>query len=233
MLEIKGLCVYYGGAEALKDISLRVDDGEVVTLIGSNGAGKTTTLRTITGLKSPRAGEIWYDGENLTSRKPHQVIARGIAMVPEGRRIFPYMSVIANLLMGTHLRKDRQIDRDMESIYQRFPVLKERKSQLAGTLSGGEQQMLAIARALMSKPKLLLMDEPSLGLAPILVKQIGNIISEIHRDNISILLVEQNARMALGLSDRGYVLETGTIVMEGGAAELLKNELVKKAYLGA
>jgi len=233
MLEIKSICVNYGGAEALNNMSLNVQDGEAVTLIGSNGAGKTTALRTICGLKSPNAGEIWFNRENITSRKPHQIVEKGIAMVPEGRRVFPYMSVLANLLMGAHLRKDRGIERDVEKICNRFPVLGQRKNQLAGTLSGGEQQMLAIARALMTSPTLLLMDEPSLGLAPIMVRQIGIIISEINQDNIGILLVEQNAKVALRLSRRGYVLETGRIVIEGTSAELMNDESVKRAYLGA
>lgn len=233
LLNVKDVSIYYHKVAAVKDISLEVDEGGIVTLIGANGAGKTTTLRAICGLKHPTAGEIWYDGRRIDKLPPEKINEAGVAMVPEGRRVFPQMTVMENLHMGAFLRKDKDgIDRDLEGVFAHFPVLKEREKQMAGTLSGGEQQMLAMARALMSHPKLLLLDEPSLGLSPILVMEIAKIIKDIHAEGRTILLVEQNARLALSLADHGYVLETGNIVIEDDCKELLKNEQVKKAYLG-
>ncbi len=233
LLEIKDVSVYYHKVAAVKDISMGVEEGGIITLIGANGAGKTTTLRAICGLKHPTAGEIWFEDRRIDKLPPEKINEAGVAMVPEGRRVFPQMTVMENLSMGAFLRKDKAgIDKDMEGVFGHFPVLKERQKQMAGTLSGGEQQMLAMARALMSHPKLLLLDEPSLGLSPILVMEIAKIIKDIHEEGRTILLVEQNARLALSLADRGYVLETGKIVIQDEAKELLKNEQVKKAYLG-
>ena len=233
LFEIKDLRVNYGGAEVLKGISLELEDGEIVTLIGSNGAGKTTTLRTISGLKSPTSGEIWFEGKRIDTMLPQNVVRRGINHVPQGRELFPYMSVSENLRLGAFLRKDsNRINNDLTNLLEHFPKLKERSRQQAGTLSGGEQQMLAIACALMANPRLLLLDEPSSGLAPIMVKEIGEVVSTINQRGTSILLVEQNARLALRLAHRGYVLETGTIVLHGSAKELLRSKHVKKAYLG-
>ncbi len=234
MLELNDLYVYYGGVAALKGISLSVSKGELVALIGSNGAGKSTTLRTISGLKKPEKGEIWFDGHRIDGLTANKVAAFGIAHIPEGRRIFPYMSVFENLKMGAYLRNDQHsINKDYQMIYSHFPKLGERQRQLGHTLSGGEQQMLAIGRALMSSPRLLLMDEPSLGLSPILCQELSNIILRI-RDQlqVSILLVEQNARLALRLADRGYVLVSGEIMIKGSSKELIKSESVRKAYLG-
>jgi len=233
LLEIKDLRVHYGRAEALKGISLGVDEGAIVALIGANGAGKTTTLRTISGLKVPTTGEIWFQGKRIDGIPAHDVVKLGIAHIPEGRIVFAPMTVLDNLRMGAYLRKDRhQIDTDLDTMYEHFPVLKARRKQLAGSLSGGEQQMLAVARALMAGPKLLLMDEPSMGLSPVLVEQVGNIISDINKGGISIILVEQNARMALSLASKAYILEVGSITLEGDAQELASDERVKKAYLG-
>jgi branched-chain amino acid transport system ATP-binding protein len=233
LFEIKELRVNYGGAEVLKGISLELEDGEIVTLIGSNGAGKTTTLRTISGLKSPTSGEIWFEGKRIDTMLPQNVVRIGINHVPQGRELFPYMSVSENLRLGAFLRKDsNRINNDLTNLLEHFPKLKERSRQQAGTLSGGEQQMLAIACALMANPRLLLLDEPSSGLAPIMVKEIGEVVSAINQRGTSILLVEQNARLALRLAHRGYVLETGTIVLHGSAKELLRSKHVKKAYLG-
>lgn len=233
LLNVKDVSVYYHKVAAVKDISMGVEEGGIITLIGANGAGKTTTLRAICGLKHPTAGEIWFEGRRIDKLPPEKINEAGVAMVPEGRRVFPQMTVMENLSMGAFLRKDKAgIDKDMEGVFGHFPVLKERQKQMAGTLSGGEQQMLAMARALMSHPKLLLLDEPSLGLSPILVMEIAKIIKDIHEEGRTILLVEQNARLALSLADRGYVLETGKIVIQDEAKELLKNEQVKKAYLG-
>jgi len=233
-LEIENLSVYYGAIRALKGISLQVDDGEVVTLIGANGAGKTTTLRTISGLLRPLSGAIHFDGEELTELRPHEIVARGIIHVPEGRRVFARMDVEENLEMGAFIRSDADgIREDMERVFALFPRLKERRSQLAGTLSGGEQQMLAIGRALMARPRVLLMDEPSMGLAPVLVETIFDAISELNRtQGMTILLVEQNAHMALQIAHRGYVLETGSIVLQGTAEDLTKDPKVQAAYLG-
>jgi len=233
LFEIKDLKVSYGGAEALKGISLDVEEGEIVTLIGSNGAGKTTTLRTISGLERPTSGEIWFEGRRIERISPQDIVKAGIIHVPQGRELFPYMSVLENLKLGAFLQRDRgKIKKDLENLLEYFPRLKERSRQQAGTLSGGEQQMLAIACALMGNSRLLLLDEPSSGLSPIMVKEIGKIVSDINQRGTSILLVEQNARLALGLAHRGYVLETGTIVVQGSAKELLRSEHVKKAYLG-
>lgn len=233
LLEIKDLRVHYGRAEALKGISISVEEGTIVALIGANGAGKTTTLRTISGLKRPTSGEIWFKCKRIDRVPPHHIVKLGIGHIPEGRGVFAPMTVLDNLLMGAYLRKDRdQIDKDIDSIYQHFPILKERSKQGAGSLSGGEQQMLAVGRALMNNPKLLLMDEPSMGLSPILVADVGNIIRDINRTGITIILVEQNARMALELANKAYVLEVGSITLKGDAKELANDERVKKAYLG-
>lgn len=233
MLKINNLHVYYGQIHALKGISLEVKSGEIVTLIGGNGAGKTTTLRTISGLLTPKEGEIVYQGKSTENLKAHELVASGLIHVPEGRHVFPQMSVQENLDLGAYTRKDAQnIAEDLEQIFELFPRLKERRSQAAGTLSGGEQQMLAMARALMGRPKLLLLDEPSMGLAPLLVREIFNIITEINKTGVTILLVEQNANMALSVAQRGYVIETGKVVLEGDSASLAANEAVRKAYLG-
>lgn len=233
LLEVKDLVVSYGGIEALKGISFSVDEGQIVTLIGANGAGKSTTLRAITGIVPVKSGTILYNGEDITGMDTQKVVERGIALVPEGRRVFANLTVLENLKIGAYLRKDTaQIQKDIEYIYKLFPRLEERSWQLAGTLSGGEQQMLAVGRALMAKPKMILMDEPSMGLSPLLVKEIFAIIQEVNKQGITILLVEQNAKMALAISDRAYVLETGNISIEGNAADLLNDPRVKKAYLG-
>lgn len=233
MLEISDLTVRYGGAEVLKGISLEVSEGEIVTLIGSNGAGKTTTLRAISGLKNPISGDIWFEGKRIVRMQPQEIVKRGIGHAPQGRALFPYMSVLENLRLGSFLRRDKEmIDKDLQAIFKNFPRLKERRQQQARTLSGGEQQMLTIARALMGKPKLLLLDEPSLGLSPLMVREIGRVVVNINRDGTSVLLVEQNAKLALKLAHRGYVLETGTIVLQGNTGDLLKGEIVKRAYLG-
>jgi len=234
MLEIKNLSVSYGAISALHGISLSVPDGKIVTLIGANGAGKTTTLKTISGLLKPKSGEIFYDGKNIAGLPPHQIVARGLSHAPEGRMIFANLTVLENLQLGAYLQKDKKIIRhELEHVFGLFPRLSERQKQIAGTLSGGEQQMLAIGRALMSKPKLLLLDEPSLGLAPLLVKTIFEKIVGINREQgITILLVEQNANLALGISHSGYVLETGKIILQDDSAALRQNPQVKSAYLG-
>jgi branched-chain amino acid transport system ATP-binding protein len=232
MLKISDLKVNYGGIEAVKGISFDVPEKSIVTLIGANGAGKSTTLRTIAGLVKSGSGTIEYLGENITGKTPEAIVSRGITMVPEGRKIFPDLTVLENLRIGAYLRKDK-LDSDIEWIYSLFPRLKERSWQLGGTLSGGEQQMLAVGRALMSRPKLMMMDEPSLGLAPIVVRGIFDIIREIHKQGITILLIEQNANMALQTADTGFVMETGRITLSGPGKELLTNEAVKAAYLGA
>lgn len=233
MLEIKNLNVHYGVIHALKDVSLTVNKGEIVTLIGANGAGKTTTLRTISGLNKATSGEILLEGNNITNVSAPQRVVMNISQVPEGRRIFPAMSVLENLELGAYLRKDKvEIKKDIENMYELFPILRDRKKQTAGTLSGGEQQMLAMARALMSRPKILLLDEPSMGLAPLLVREIFNIIKNINSTGTTILLVEQNAKMALSIASRAYVIETGSIVMNGTGTELANSEEIKKAYLG-
>ena len=231
MLEVKNLCVNYGAVQALNGVSLTVHDGEVVSLIGANGAGKTTTLRTFTGLEKAASGSITFDGHDLLKTEPSRIINLKLAHVPEGRHIFPDMTVEENLEMGAYADPAGMAD-TMANVYDRFPRLKERRRQLAGTLSGGEQQMLAVGRALMAKPRMILMDETSMGLSPLLVMEIFDIIQEVNRQGITILLVEQNAKMALSISDRAYVLETGTISIEGSAKDLLNDPRVKKAYLG-
>ncbi|MGO5358569.1 ABC transporter ATP-binding protein [Anaerofustis sp. LCP19S3_F7] len=231
--KIENLNVHYGAIHALKDVSLEVNEGEIVTLIGSNGAGKTSTLRTISGLVPKTSGNIEFMGESLDNVKATDIVKRGVSHVPEGRRIFADMTVYENLEMGAYLRKDKDnIKKDILEIYNKFPRLKERKSQLAGTLSGGEQQMLAISRALMSRPKFLLLDEPSMGLAPVIVQDIFKLIKQINKEGTTIFLVEQNANMALSISNRAYILETGEVVMSGDAKELLQSDDVRKAYLG-
>ena len=233
MLRIENLKVNYGMIEAIKGISFTVNDGEIVTLIGANGAGKTTTMHTISGLLRPVSGSIWLDDKDITKVPPHEIVTMGLAQVPEGRRVFAEQTVEENLLLGGHFRKDQDaLPKDMEHVYELFPRLKERMKQRAGTLSGGEQQMLAMGRALMSKPKIMLMDEPSMGLSPLLVREIFRIIEDINKDGTTVLLVEQNAQIALGIADRGYVLETGRITQEGTGAELLADESIQKAYLG-
>ena len=231
MLKIENLSVNYGGIEAVRDISFEVPEGAIITLIGANGAGKSTTLRAIAGLLKPKSGSITYNGEELIGKPTDQIVSRGITLVPEGRRVFPDMTVLENLKIGAYLRKDN-LTEDIRWVYDRFPRLEERSWQAAGTLSGGEQQMLAVGRALMSKPKVIMMDEPSLGLAPIIVQGIFDIIKEINRQGVTVLLIEQNANMALHIADIGYVLETGRITMTGPGKELLQDENVKKAYLG-
>ncbi len=233
MLQVENLSVNYGGIKALKSISLEVPAQKIVTLIGANGAGKSTTLRSISKLVRPHSGKIRYNGEDITAVGAKQTVERGIILVPEGRHIFPDMTVLDNLKIGAYLRKDDQISRDISYMHELFPILKERGRQLAGTLSGGEQQMLAVSRALMSRPKLLMMDEPSLGLAPLIIKDIFAIIQRVNaEDKLPVLLIEQNANFALKVADYAYVLETGTIQMEGAGTELLRNEKVKELYLG-
>ena len=233
MLTIKNLNVYYGAIHAVKDLNMEVGDGEIVTLIGSNGAGKSTTLHTISGLIKPKTGSILYKGKDVIGIPAHKLVGQGLVQVPEGRHVFAEMTVMENLDMGAYLRTDKDgIARDKEKVFEKFPRLKERISQTAGTLSGGEQQMLAMGRALMSRPQLLLLDEPSMGLAPLLVREIFSIIKEINSEGTTVLLVEQNANMALSIADRAYVLETGRVVLSGTAAELAASEAVQKAYLG-
>ena len=233
MLEVKDLQVYYGVIQALKGISFHVNQGEVIALIGANGAGKTTTLQTLTGILSPKSGSIVFEGKDLTRTPAHKIVERGMAHVPEGRRVFADMSVYENLLLGAYTRKDKaEIAESLASVYKRFPRLEERKGQRAGTLSGGEQQMLAMGRALMSRPRIILMDEPSMGLSPIFVNEIFDIIREVSESGTTVLLVEQNAKKALSIADRAYVLETGSITMDGKAEDLLNDEAVQKAYLG-
>jgi len=233
LLEVTEIHTYYGNIHALKGVSLTVDKGEIVTLIGANGAGKTTTLRSISGLLKPREGKIILDGDDLAGYKAHQIVYKGVAMVPEGRGVFGRLTVAENLDMGAYTRENKsEIARDLEMVFSLFPRLKERRNQVAGTLSGGEQQMLATGRALMARPRLLLMDEPSMGLAPVLVESIFETIQEINKEGTTILLVEQNALMALTVASRGYVLQTGEIVLQDTAANLQQNEMVQKAYLG-
>ncbi|MBR3894517.1 MAG: ABC transporter ATP-binding protein [Clostridia bacterium] len=233
LLEVKNLKVYYGVINALKDISFEVNEGEIVTLIGANGAGKTTTMQSIMGFIHPKSGEILYNGENIVGQPTHKIMRRGLTQVPEGRRIFAELNVYENLIMGAYTSHDRaQIKRDLEEIYTLFPRLEERKTQMAGMLSGGEQQMLAMGRALMSHPKLLMLDEPSMGLAPILVSQVFDMIKHLNETGTTILLVEQNAEKALSIADRAYVMETGLISLSGTGAELAASEKVRDAYLG-
>ena len=232
MLTVDNLSVRYGVIQAVHNVSFQVNQGEIVSLIGANGAGKTTILRTISGLIRPSEGSIIFEGKNIEKAAPQKIVASGLSQVPEGRHVFAGLTVQENLEMGAFLRKDNQVKADYEQVFEKFPVLKERKNQDAATLSGGEQQMLAMGRALMSKPKLLLLDEPSMGLAPIFIREIFSIIQEIKEQGTTVLLIEQNANMALSIADRGYVLETGKVVLEGTGKELLSSEAVKKAYLG-
>ena len=232
LLKVENIHVYYGSIHAIKGVSFEVNEGEIVTLIGANGAGKSTTLQTVSGLLRSRTGSIEFNGENISHVPAHKLVYKGLAQVPEGRRIFLQMSVEENLEMGAFTQKNAGIDADLESVYEQFPRLRERKKQIAGTLSGGEQQMLAMGRALMSHPKLLMLDEPSMGLAPILVEQIFDIIRQLHKNGTTILLVEQNAQMALSVADRAYVLETGKITLSGTGKELAESDEVRKAYLG-
>ncbi len=233
MLSVKDLNVYYGSIHAIKGVSFEVNEGEIVTLIGANGAGKTTTLHAISGLLKPKSGEIAFCGNNLVALEAHKIIGLGLAQVPEGRRIFANMTVMENLQMGAYTRRDTdKISADYDMVFERLPRLKERRKQAAGTLSGGEQQMLAIGRALMCKPKMLLLDEPSMGLSPLLVQEIFSIIRDVNRTGVTVLLVEQNAKMALEIANRAYVLETGSVAMSGDADDLANNEQVREAYLG-
>ena len=232
MLKIDNINLYYGGIHALKDLSLEVKKGEIVTLIGANGAGKTSTLRAISGLEPIKSGTISYKGSPINKVPAHKIVSLGLSHVPEGRKIFTNLTVLENLELGAYLRKDKEIQKDMEMVFSKFPRLKEREKQQAGTLSGGEQQMLAIGRALMNRPEMLILDEPSMGLAPLVVKDIFNTIVEINKSGTTILLVEQNANMALSIADRAYVLETGKIVLSGDAKELLEDDSIKSAYLG-
>ncbi|MDD4689550.1 MAG: ABC transporter ATP-binding protein [Eubacteriales bacterium] len=233
MLEVKDINVHFGVIHALKGISLKVNDGEIVTLIGANGAGKTTTLRTISGLKKVTSGSVIHDGVDITNLSAQDRVKRGIIQVPEGRRVFPTMTVLENLELGAYLRRDKAgINNDLKMVYERFPILSDRKKQMAGTLSGGEQQMLAMGRALMSRPKILFLDEPSMGLAPLLVQEIFSIIKDINKTGTTIFLVEQNAAMALQIAHQAYVMETGTIVLSGTGKELMQSDGIKKAYLG-
>ena len=233
MLEVKDLEVHYGVIQAIKGISFEVNEGEVIALIGANGAGKTTTLQTITGMLKPTKGEVIFEGTDISKIPGHKIVSMGMAHVPEGRRVFAELSVLKNLKMGAYTRKDKdEIEETLQKVYKSFPRLEERKNQLAGTLSGGEQQMLAMGRALMSKPKIVLMDEPSMGLSPILVEEIFNIIKEISASGTTVLLEEQNAKKALEIADRAYVLETGNIVLSCDAKEMMNNDSIKKAYLG-
>ena len=233
LLELTNVDVHYGAIHALRGVSVRVGEGEIVTLIGANGAGKTTTLRAVSGMLKPSAGQIRYGGEEIGGLKPHKLVARGLCHAPEGRGIFPNLTILENLKLGAFLRRDAaEIAKDLEHGFTLFPLLRERAGQMAGTLSGGEQQMLAIARALMARPKLLLLDEPSLGLAPQVVETIFKIIQEINKAGVTILLVEQNAHLALGIANHGYVLETGSVVQTGTGSELLKSPEIRKAYLG-
>lgn len=233
MLEVKDLEVYYGMIQAIRGISFEVNEGEIVSLIGANGAGKTTILHTITGLLSPKKGSVLFEGKEITKIPAHKIVSLGMAHVPEGRRVFAQLSVYQNLKMGAYTRKDKdELEKTLETVYKRFPRLEERKNQLAGTLSGGEQQMLAMGRALMSHPRIILMDEPPMGLSPILVNEIFDIIQSVSASGTTVLLVEQNAKKALSIADRAYVLETGNIVMTGDAKELMNDDSIKKAYLG-
>lgn len=232
LLKVSNIETYYGQIQALKGVSLQVEEGKIVTLLGANGAGKSTTMKTIAGLLKPKQGSVEFSGEDVTGLRPDQLLRKGVALVPEGRAILSSMTVIENLDMGAYHRKDKNVEKDLEDVMQRFPILKERQLQAAGTLSGGQQQMLAIARALLSKPKLLLLDEPSMGLAPLIVAEIFNIIKEIKDAGTTVLLVEQNAKQALKIADYGYVMETGKIIIEGKASDLLEDPRIVEAYLG-
>ncbi len=232
LLKVSGIETYYGKIQALKGVSLEVEQGKIVTILGANGAGKTTTMKTIAGLLKPKNGTVEFLGENVTGLRPDQLVKKGISLVPEGRAILSGMTVLENLEMGAYQRKDKEIAKDLDTVMERFPILKERKSQLGGTLSGGQQQMLAIARALLSKPKLLLLDEPSMGLAPLIVADIFKIIREIKDAGTTVLVVEQNAKQALKIADYGYVLETGKVIIHGPAQDLLEDPRIVEAYLG-
>lgn len=233
MLEVKNLSVHYGMIQAVRNVNFKVNEGEIVSLIGANGAGKSTILKTLSGLIHPSEGEIIYLGENIASTSAKKIVEKGLVQVPEGRHVFPGLTVKENLELGAFLRKDKEeVQKDMEAVFERFPILKERKDQDAQTLSGGEQQMLAMGRALMSRPKLLLLDEPSMGLAPIFIREIFKIIQEIQKTGTTVLLIEQNAKMALSISNRAYVLETGSVVLSGTGQELLESDEIQKAYLG-
>jgi branched-chain amino acid transport system ATP-binding protein len=233
LLSLKNVTVHYGTAQAVKDITLGVDDGAIVSIIGANGAGKSTILKAISGLIPLTSGEIWFQDKRISGMATHDIVKLGLSQVPEGRKLFPYMSVLANLRLGAYLRNDKTgINRDLDDIFKRFPVLWERRNQQAGTLSGGEQQMLAISRALMARPKLLMMDEPSMGLAPLVIEKLGEVIRDINKSEISILLLEQNAGLVTSVSKRVYVVEVGKIVLEGDLKELLDNDLVRRAFLG-
>jgi branched-chain amino acid transport system ATP-binding protein len=233
LLEIKNMTVHYGKALALDNVSLEIEEGEIVSIVGANGAGKTTVIRSVSGLETPTSGEIWFKGKRIDKMQPYDVVKLGIVQIPAGRQVFSTMSVLDNLKVGAHLRGDRAgIKRDLESVYEHFPILKERQSQAGGQLSGGQQQMLAVGRALMADPKLLLMDEPSIGLSPILVAEVGKIIKDINSRGISILLVEQNARMALHLATRAYILAVGKICLQGNCQDLIDNVQVQRSYLG-
>jgi branched-chain amino acid transport system ATP-binding protein len=232
MLDVRNIDVHYGGIHAIKGVSLSVKRGHLTALIGANGAGKTTALKAICGIKPPSAGEVLFDGQDIAGAPAHLNVARGLVLCPEGRRIFPELTVDENLALGAYTRKDKEIGKDLSSMHDMFPILRERKSQMAGTLSGGEQQMLAIARALMARPKLLMLDEPSLGLAPMIVTRIFSVLKELKERHVTILLVEQNARQALEIADDAYVLETGRVVNQGDPATLLKDDSIMKAYLG-
>ena len=233
MLEVNDLKVYYGMIQAIKGVSFHVNEGEVIALIGANGAGKTTILHTVSGLLAPKEGSVVFEGTDITKVPGHKIVSMGMAHVPEGRRVFAQLSVLQNLKMGAYTRKDKEeINQTLQTVFERFPRLEERQNQIAGTLSGGEQQMLAMGRALMSHPKIILMDEPSMGLSPIFVNEIFDIIQEVSKSGTTVLLVEQNAKKALSIADRAYVLETGNIVLEGNAKDLLNDDSIKKAYLG-
>lgn len=233
-LELKGVTVHYGTAEAVRGVNIQVTVGSVVSIIGANGAGKSTIMKAISGLTPISGGEIWFGGERIDGKAAHEIVGLGIVQVPEGRSLFPYLSVLVNLKLGAFLRKDnRGVNADLDMVFERFPVLARRRNQHAGTLSGGEQQMLAIGRALMAKPKLLLLDEPSLGLSPLLVEEIARVITDIHKSAIGVLLVEQNAGLVTRVTDKGYVLEVGRVVLEGNLKELMDNQLVQEAFLGA
>lgn len=233
MLEVKDLQVYYGMIQAIKGVSFHVNEGEVIALIGANGAGKTTILHTVSGLLAPKAGSVTFEGTDIVKVPGHKIVSMGMAHVPEGRRVFAQLSVLQNLKMGAYTRRDKEeINQTLKTVFERFPRLEERQNQMAGTLSGGEQQMLAMGRALMSHPKIILMDEPSMGLSPIFVNEIFDIIQQVSKSGTTVLLVEQNAKKALSIADRAYVLETGKIVLEGNASELLNDDSIKKAYLG-
>jgi branched-chain amino acid transport system ATP-binding protein len=232
-LQVKDISVFYGQSQSISNISLNINEGEIVSVVGANGAGKTTLLKTITGLLKPSAGEIWFKGKRIDGMQPYNITKMGIALVPAGREIFSHMSVLDNLKVGAYLRKDsKKVNRDLELIYTHFPVLKEKQKQMGGKLSGGQQQMLAVARALMANPSLLLMDEPSIGLSPILVAEVGKIIGDINQRGISIILIEQNCRLALKISNRSYIVELGKVTISGNSKELINNEFVKRSYLG-